>query len=402
MAGDAGDIASLSFRLWPHGTIEEHREEIEALLAGRPQSTLPLVIFVAEADGGGGVIAFLEVGLRSHADGCDPSRPVGFVEGWYVAPEHRGRGVGRALMERAEAWAVEQGCVELGSDTWIDNPESVSAHVALGFEVVDRCVNMRKPLVNAAVQAGAAESLHYGSELAHLHHHHFGMVARAAGHELIDRLSRRGLSSGTVVDLAAGTGILARHLTGSGYAVCGVDISPHMLGIARAEAPAATWILGSLWSAELPPGVVAVTAIGEAFNYAVDPVAGPAALEARLAAIHHALAPGGLLLFDVAGPGRSGPGGSRRSFWTQGDTCLGLEEREDPDGPGLTRRITLFVRNDGLYRRVDEEHRLRLYAPEQVEAALAKAGFTWERLDRYHDFALMPGWSAYVAVTRGG
>ena len=49
-------------------------------------------------------------------------------------------------MHRAEAWAREQGCAELASDTWIDNEESQRAHAALGFEVVDRCVNYRKKL----------------------------------------------------------------------------------------------------------------------------------------------------------------------------------------------------------------------------------------------------------------
>lgn len=40
----------------------------------------------------------IEVGLRSHADGCDTRQPVGFLGGWYVEPTHRGNGVGRALM----------------------------------------------------------------------------------------------------------------------------------------------------------------------------------------------------------------------------------------------------------------------------------------------------------------
>jgi aminoglycoside 6'-N-acetyltransferase I len=35
----------------------------------------------------------------------------------------------------------------MASDTWIDNAESQRAHQALGFEVVDRCVNYRKRLV---------------------------------------------------------------------------------------------------------------------------------------------------------------------------------------------------------------------------------------------------------------
>ena len=105
---------------------------------------MPLVVFVAEVDGM--VAGFIEVGLRSHADGCDTRQPVGFVEGWYVEPTQRALGVGRALMQAAEDWARSQGCQEMASDTWLNHEPSQRAHEALGFEVVDRCVNFKKAL----------------------------------------------------------------------------------------------------------------------------------------------------------------------------------------------------------------------------------------------------------------
>ena len=89
---------------------------------------------------------FVEVDLRSHADGCNPARPVGYIEGWYVAEDHRHRGMGRKLLAAAEDWARRQGCVEMASDTWIDNEVSQRVHEALGYEVVDRCVHYRKTL----------------------------------------------------------------------------------------------------------------------------------------------------------------------------------------------------------------------------------------------------------------
>lgn len=142
--GDRDALAAMRAALWPESSREEHATELRAILAGTPPSTLPLVVLVADMDGE--ICGFVEVGLRSHADGCDPRRPVGFVEGWYVAPAHRGAGVGRALIAAAEAWCRDQGCTELASDTWIDNEASQRAHEALGFEVVDRCVNYRKSL----------------------------------------------------------------------------------------------------------------------------------------------------------------------------------------------------------------------------------------------------------------
>jgi aminoglycoside 6'-N-acetyltransferase I len=92
------------------------------------------------------LIGFLEVGLRSHADGCDTSHAVGFIEGWYILETWRRRGMGALLAVAAERWARAQGCTEMASDTWIDNDGSQRAHEALGYEVVDRCVHYRKRL----------------------------------------------------------------------------------------------------------------------------------------------------------------------------------------------------------------------------------------------------------------
>ena len=139
----------LRFReaLWPKSSTEEHARELSLILEGKAPVTMPLIILVAEASESDGVLAgFLEVDLRSHADGCNPSRPVGYVEGWYVSENHRQRGIGRKLLAAAEDWARSQGCVEIASDTWADNEVSQRVHEALGYELVDRCVHYRKTL----------------------------------------------------------------------------------------------------------------------------------------------------------------------------------------------------------------------------------------------------------------
>ncbi len=131
--------------LWPDASFNEHFSELEAGLISPEQPGFPIVVLVAE-DTPGTLTGFLEVSLRSHADGCDPARPVGFVEGWFVVEEDRRKGVGRALMGAAEKWARAQGCREMASDALIDNAGSEPAHTSLGFEVVDRCVHFRKAL----------------------------------------------------------------------------------------------------------------------------------------------------------------------------------------------------------------------------------------------------------------
>jgi aminoglycoside 6'-N-acetyltransferase I len=146
-ANTADQIALAQMRalLWPSASVEEHLAELQAALHGQHTATLPSTILVAYLDDGD-LTGFVEVGLRSHADGCETSRPVGFVEGWFVQDEYRNRGVGRELIRAAEDWAREQGCLEIASDALIDNDASVNAHQALGFEIVDRCVHFRKSL----------------------------------------------------------------------------------------------------------------------------------------------------------------------------------------------------------------------------------------------------------------
>lgn len=137
---DRAALAKLRLALWPDSSVEEHDRELMPILAGKPPGIMPLVYFVAEIDGA--VIGFVEVGLRSAADSCDWSHSVGYIEGWYVAGEHRRRGVGAQLIAAAENWAREQGCIEMASDTQLDNELSLRAHERLGYE--------RRPLPQTA------------------------------------------------------------------------------------------------------------------------------------------------------------------------------------------------------------------------------------------------------------
>jgi aminoglycoside 6'-N-acetyltransferase I len=142
--GDYDALLAMLVALWPKESTRDHGRQIRSILNGRPRSILPLTMFVAERRGA--LVGFVEVGLRSHANGCDPIRAVGFIEGWYVDPRERRTGVGRALIAAAERWCRRHGCREMASDTWADHRLSVKAHQALGYEVEGRFVNFRKKL----------------------------------------------------------------------------------------------------------------------------------------------------------------------------------------------------------------------------------------------------------------
>lgn len=73
---DIPQLSCLRATLWPESSADDHASELAQIIAGKIASILPLVVFVA-ASPDGTLLAFLEAGLRSHADGCDWSHPVG-------------------------------------------------------------------------------------------------------------------------------------------------------------------------------------------------------------------------------------------------------------------------------------------------------------------------------------
>jgi len=131
--------------LWPETSVHEHTQELLQIFSGNIPGSMPLAVFVAETENGA-LAGFIEVDLRSHADGCNPAIPVGYVEGWYVCAQHRRQRIGAQLIAMAEDWARAHGCIEMASDAWLSSEVSQTAHEALGFEVVDRCVHYRKSL----------------------------------------------------------------------------------------------------------------------------------------------------------------------------------------------------------------------------------------------------------------
>ena len=126
--------------LWPGsgGREEEHAADIARLLAD-PGATINVIARVDAIAAG-----FAEAALRNdYVSGCQTS-PVAFLEGIYVKPAFRGRGVARKLVGAIEAWARSRGCTEFASDAAIDNTASHAMHNALGFVETQRVVYFRK------------------------------------------------------------------------------------------------------------------------------------------------------------------------------------------------------------------------------------------------------------------
>lgn len=123
--------------LWPDCPAEENAREAQAYFAG---GDLKLVLLAFASKN---AIGFAEISERNIVDGCDDG-PAAYLEGWYVDPDHRHKGIGKALIAAASNWASEQGYNWLGSDVELHNTVSQTAHNALGFEETGRVITYRR------------------------------------------------------------------------------------------------------------------------------------------------------------------------------------------------------------------------------------------------------------------
>jgi aminoglycoside 6'-N-acetyltransferase I len=122
--------AKLCVALWSDNTTDDMLEELHS-------GKLPNeYLYMVESE----AVAFISLSLRhDYVEGTD-SNPVGYLEGIYVKPDYRGRGIAAELVEFAKGWSISKGCVELASDCELDNEESRLFHSKIGFKEANRII----------------------------------------------------------------------------------------------------------------------------------------------------------------------------------------------------------------------------------------------------------------------
>ena len=128
-ACDHESWARMRSALWPDQTPDDMARWLAT------DTTVTLVAVLPD----GTLCGFVEVDERPFAEGCETS-PVAYVEGLYVEPEARRRGVAVALLYTAERWARDRGYREIASDADPENVASHRTHVRAGFFVAGRAV----------------------------------------------------------------------------------------------------------------------------------------------------------------------------------------------------------------------------------------------------------------------
>ncbi|MCT4785617.1 aminoglycoside 6'-N-acetyltransferase [Exiguobacterium aestuarii] len=132
-------LAQLMHELWPDAPIEELRMEVKLGLVSKKMH-----YFIASSDTK--IIGFCQLSFRrDYVPGATTS-PTAYVEGLYVLESERNKGVASRLIEAASTFAVNQGCIELASDTELENENSQQFHEKIGFKEVERVVTYMKKL----------------------------------------------------------------------------------------------------------------------------------------------------------------------------------------------------------------------------------------------------------------
>jgi SAM-dependent methyltransferase len=234
----------------------------------------------------------------------------------------------------------------------------------------------------------------YDHDLAVVHSSGFVDLSLAGGALVLEELRRSGLAGGLLVDLGCGAGEWAGLASAGGLEVIGVDVSADMIELARSQAPRARFVTASLWDFELPSPVSAVTAFGEALSYGTPGLPSPEDLAALFDRVARSLVPGGVFAFDVL---VSGEPMRYRSWTDEADYTVLVDVDEDPPSASLSRRIIVFSRRQGEYRRSDELHVLRVYDTQEIGRALSAAGMSYAASGSYSGFALGPRRAAFVA-----
>ena len=139
---DVEPWAQLRVALWPHHSLEDHRAELGRAFFSQNAEA---VAFIAR-NAANEAVGFAEASLRhDYVNGCSSS-PVLFLEGIYIRPVDRRKGIARSLCNAVADWGKSLGCVEFGSDAPLENSASHALHAALGFEETQRVVFFRKLL----------------------------------------------------------------------------------------------------------------------------------------------------------------------------------------------------------------------------------------------------------------
>lgn len=133
-------LANLFFEFWPdETTLKKELVQVKSIVSDKNQEAY----LVNDDDF---FVGFIHVAIRyEYVDG-KTSPFVAYIEGLYLRKIYQNKGIGRKLIKKGEEWAISMGCTQMGSDTGINNENSIGFHKRLGYKEQARYVSFMKNL----------------------------------------------------------------------------------------------------------------------------------------------------------------------------------------------------------------------------------------------------------------
>ena len=198
-----------------------------------------------------------------------------------------------------------------------------------------------------------------------------------------------GVTLRRVLDMACGTGSLSMQFAARGVETLGMDLSEEMLGRARekaenAKGPAPEYSLADMCDFSVPEPVDGLVCMLDSFNYLTDPADGIRAL----VCFYEALAPGGMLIFDIR-PRRQLMAFDGQIFMDETDDVCCIWRTEFDESENICfYGMDLFIREGDLWKRSREEHYEYGYRLRWLKMEMEKIGFRQIRF--YGDRTMAP------------
>ena len=181
-----------------------------------------------------------------------------------------------------------------------------------------------------------------------------------------------------ILDLACGTGNSTFPWAKRGYIACGVDISSEMLIAARTKAEKMKlkdlrFYCQDLRTLRLPFCFDVAVLYQDGLNYLLS----EEDLKSAFSSIRSVIRPKGYFIFNLNRVDKLPAGASPEISWLEDEKFTLIWESSLEPGEKIWRiKLTAFIyEGQGLYSRIQEEHKERSYSPEELEPLLLESGW---------------------------
>jgi len=132
-------LCAMFVEMWPDESKEDHQVYVNDVLQKDNQHA---ILSKRNTDYTG----FIYLSLRSDFVPGATAYPVAYIEGIFIRPPYRKKGLATQLVQLGEKWGREHGSRQLASDVEISNVISQDFHQAMGFEEEDRVITYIKDI----------------------------------------------------------------------------------------------------------------------------------------------------------------------------------------------------------------------------------------------------------------